>query len=769
MEFNTVQYCIDNSIPCFTFYMNDTKRLGTRDGWRHITADNFTAHINHKHNGCALLTGYKYFMIDIDFKHPIEDGTVELLKADCKAYERTPGGYHFYFLTDDRTQYIKNIPEIYWYGKKSPGIDIRSKGGIAYIAPSNYLDIYGGVHRYSWEYGNLSTATVISDTLFEAINYPDNFSNSDPNYTKEDFTLNAEPVSDELWNQIVKLVGMLSVERATGYSTWRDVIFCLRNTESSDRMLELCHAFSEKSTKYDPKSVVKKFYGGIPKTRVLTIKSLFYWAKLDSPNEYFMLKAHDKSIENQILLGTNASIAELFYELNPNRYIYSSVEGWYVLQENNTWLATNSNDIKSVPDILNIIRRECRVIAAKILEKNKADTDTTTGKMLGDTIKRLSTSSFIKNTTDFLQGMYYKKDIENKFNENRNILAFNNGVMDLTTFEFRDIMPDDYITITTGYNYRTPTEPEKLKVKTFLSKIFPSEPVLEYILKALSTSLTGNNHYEFFHIFTGSGANGKSLLIDLCKLVLGDYFGTISVNYLTKDNNGKEPPTPDLVLARYSRMLVASEPEENDKFQTSFMKRISGNDTIECRGLYKTRILKYVPHFKLWILANDIPKFSKYDRGIERRTRCVHFPTRFVTNPKYENEEKRDETLKEKITYDPSWKFGLLGLLLDALKSIVGQTLEMPIEVTEFTNKYLLKNNPVGAWLKKYYDRTDSREDIIQKSELYNAFKEDTESFKTQKSFSEDIVTCNIFYKKVDGIYYYYGLVRKEIIEEDDI
>ena len=104
--------------------------------------------------------------------------------------------------------------------------------------------------------------------------------------------------------------------------------------------------------------------------------------------------------------------------------------------------------------------------------------------------------------------------------------------------------------------------------------------VVNYILKALSTSLTGHNYYEFFHIFTGTGANGKSLLMDLCKIVLGDYFRTISVSYLTKEDEGKDKPLPDLVSARYTRMLVASEPEERDRFQTSIIKLITGNDEI---------------------------------------------------------------------------------------------------------------------------------------------------------------------------------------------
>jgi putative DNA primase/helicase len=287
------------------------------------------------------------------------------------------------------------------------------------------------------------------------------------------------------------------------------------------------------------------------------------------------------------------------------------------------------------------------------------------------------------------------------------------------------------------------------------------------MLMALSISLTGHNPYEFFHILTGTGANGKSILMDLCKIVLGDYFKTISVSYLTKEIDGKDKTLPELVLTRYARMLVASEPEERDKFQTSFMKEITGNDVISCRGLYGKPV-KFVPHFKLWIPTNDVPKFSKYDNGMGRRTRCVPFPTRFVVNPKNDNEEKRDEFLKERIKQDESWKFGLLGLLIDSLKSIQGKTLEMPKKVERFTEKYLLENNPVGAWIKKYYNRTDNRSDIIQRTDLYNQFLQDTGINRTQKSFSEDIVKCYINTKILDGRYYYYGLIRKEIILEEE-
>ena len=62
-----------------------------------------------------------------------------------------------------------------------------------------------------------------------------------------------------------------------------------------------------------------------------------------------------------------------------------------------------------------------------------------------------------------VKGMYYQKDVELKFNQNRDLLAFENGVLDLSTFQFRETTPDDYITITTGYNYRLVREEEKNK------------------------------------------------------------------------------------------------------------------------------------------------------------------------------------------------------------------------------------------------------------------------------------------------------------------
>ena len=88
-------------------------------------------------------------------------------------------------------------------------------------------------------------------------------------------------------------------------------------------------------------------------------------------------------------------------------------------------------------------------------------------------------------------------------------------------------------------------------------------------------------------------------------------------------------------------------------------------------------------------------------------------------------------------------------------------SLDMPDEVKEFTDAYMLENNPVGAWLRQKYTITGNRIDCIQKTEVYHAFLQDTGIHKTQKSFYEDIIKCNINEKKVIGERYYYGLIKK--------
>jgi hypothetical protein len=165
-EFNTIHYCIDNKIPCFTFPLDKTKKVNI--SWSQITQENMSKYINYDHNGFAVITGNVFIVIDYDEKHNPPKDILKALMDNCQAVERTPGGYHFWYKCDTRTQHIKSATNIKWNNCDISGLDIRAKGGIIYTTPSNYK-IGKKVHTYEWIKGNLSMSAPIPSAILEAI------------------------------------------------------------------------------------------------------------------------------------------------------------------------------------------------------------------------------------------------------------------------------------------------------------------------------------------------------------------------------------------------------------------------------------------------------------------------------------------------------------------------------------------------------------------------------------------------------------------------
>ena len=166
-EFNTIQYCIDNIIPCFTFPMTMEKKVNVK--WKDITKDTFMTKISKTHNGFAIITGGAYIVIDFDTKHNPPIAIYDALFKACLAVEKTPGGFHFWFKNDIRTRHIKSDSNIKWDNTKVMGLDIRGTGGIIYTHPSHYKGNDGADKIYSWTKGNLSTASEIPAHILESI------------------------------------------------------------------------------------------------------------------------------------------------------------------------------------------------------------------------------------------------------------------------------------------------------------------------------------------------------------------------------------------------------------------------------------------------------------------------------------------------------------------------------------------------------------------------------------------------------------------------
>ncbi len=165
--FDTVQYCIDNSVPCFTFKMDASKKVSVK--WSNINKENFRDNINNAHNGVAIITGSTHFVIDFDeLKYSPPQEIKNALFDNCGTVERTPGGYHYWFKVDKRTEHLISASNITWNNVQITGLDIRAQKGICYVAPSQYMKD-GESKVYTWMKGNLSTASEINSLLLEKL------------------------------------------------------------------------------------------------------------------------------------------------------------------------------------------------------------------------------------------------------------------------------------------------------------------------------------------------------------------------------------------------------------------------------------------------------------------------------------------------------------------------------------------------------------------------------------------------------------------------
>jgi hypothetical protein len=166
---DTIKYCIENSIPCFTFKMSADKQC-YKKGWNKINESNFREHINEDENGFAVVTGITHIVLDFDSKYNPPMEIYETLLKNSKAVEKTPGGFHFWFKADGRTSYMESNTNICWNNKKIDGLDIRAKKGTCYTTPTFYIGHDGQTKKYEWMKGDLSKAEEMPSEILESLN-----------------------------------------------------------------------------------------------------------------------------------------------------------------------------------------------------------------------------------------------------------------------------------------------------------------------------------------------------------------------------------------------------------------------------------------------------------------------------------------------------------------------------------------------------------------------------------------------------------------------
>lgn len=433
----------------------------------------------------------------------------------------------------------------------------------------------------------------------------------------------------------------------------------------------------------------------------------------------------DKVLNGYVMESLNNTpydIAKVLWHLYKNDYNCTENKTWFKF-ESHRWKHDSVDLSEAISNDLPKTYKTVLKYYKNLLKNNNDDANikTTTFKIkkITELIKSLKRTCSKSNILIEASRIFYanNKTFEQELDSNINLLGFNNGVYNIKNHEFREGQPEDYVTMTTGYDYISTFSNHKAELDKFLEDIQPNETERNYMTTYFSLSLIGINTQEIYNIMTGVGRNGKSKFAELLSLTFGDYFETISASLLTKEQPSANAPRPELLLLRNKRLVVASEPENNQKMNASFVKLLTGNDPVTARNLYDNNIITFVPKFNLTLLCNDIPAFDKNDEAIWDRARCIEFPTKFTNNPQGNNQKQIDFKLKEKLA---NWNQDLMLLLIDKYKEYEKNGLKTTENIMKFTTKAKEEHDVFKQHLEENTIKSDKH---IHTSKLYDDFK----------------------------------------------
>ena len=642
--------------------------------------------------------------------------------------------------------------------------------------PDNYIQLFS--MRNMNTDNNISINQDKSDLIQEYIN-----SKKKPESAHKSIISSIIPNIPENLDMVQKLVSCLSCSRAENYEDWIRVGWCLHNID--ENLLDTWIQFSKSGSSFEEGKCEELWYKMNSKGN-LTLGSLKYWAKLDNSKLYEEIQEKsvekwvDKALRND---GSHSDVAAVFRFVMSDRVVYDTkVKSWFIVNQKNIWEA-DKEGIK-IPILL--CDEICTYFSKRGIYYNKLSITQEDNnnyleraKQCLKIMSQLKNTGYTKSVKEFIKGYLSRNDfVETVLDNNINLFAFTNGLFDLEKKIFRTIEPTDYISIHTGYDYNPSVSQKYIdEIYDFLKECHKSEEMYEYILDILTLRLYGKNYHQEFYIFTGSGANGKSVLMNLLIWTFGKYCLKINPETLTKPKKSANE-TSELHEGRGVRLILTEEPDEGDKLQAKRVCEMTGDGgKVKSRGLFENPT-EYKPQFGIILLCNEMPGLSKSDAAIARRLRICKFPFKFCDNPTRETHKLIDRSLTRKMEENIEYKQAFAHILWVnwLAKNLNQQKLDAPNEVMSESQNFIDECNEVKTFIESNYDRknyellsdADKKEFRIRRRDLYLHFKVQMNSRMEEKSFKYNMKELEIDEKGIKGVYYYVGLKKKEEDDEEN-
>jgi len=554
-----------------------------------------------------------------------------------------------------------------------------------------------------------------------------------------------------------ELLDMISIDCWNNFNDWKKIMWAMKN---EGYMKEVARKYSMLSPSFDEEGF-NNIWDKAPSSISITQGTINYYAKESNESKYceyinrqiFNNKKKLEFIENR----TDKGFADVIISLLGDDIVYTESNELYVCYKS-FWRKDDGM-------VINIAQKKviklCDDYMVQLsIQRNQVLEDEGKVKEYGEkmkevlkTIASISTSSKLKAILEQMKIALKDRQKNVEFDSyTPHIFCFNNVAYNLDTGEEYCVKKKDYITIRAGYDYEPPTDDEVKTISDIFDSVFPDDEMKKTYISILRTGLSGHRQEKLF-MANGGGRNGKGLINELMMDTVGSYGHKLNISVLTeKIKSGANPEVNNL---HHKRWVVSNEPNDNESILAGNIKRLTGDDVIDARGLYSSNGKVKLALTLVLELNKMINLQGRVDDAIVERLVGVRFPC-FFTNDQQQLENnpnaKEGNAFYKKHEFRIRFKHALFKFLLDSPDGLY-----ICQKAKNDTREYLLDNDDMYNWFIDNYEKTDDKTAFLKlktiytcwkASDLYNNMSRANKRKANMKNFKQDHIIDNNELKK---------------------
>ncbi|WP_433718678.1 phage/plasmid primase, P4 family [Microbacterium laevaniformans] len=346
----------------------------------------------------------------------------------------------------------------------------------------------------------------------------------------------------------------------------------------------------------------------------------------------------------------------------------------------------------------------------------------------------------------------------------KHLLVVKNGVVDLRTGSLTAFDPSLMITRAVDVAYRPDASAPRWQ--QFLGEVFPDTndddgnvvhsggELARYMQTLAGVGLSGDVE-QILVFLVGKGRNGKSLLLDLLREILGQHAESIPFSALEAIDRPGSDANPNVAKLEDVRLAVASEVKSDSVLDEGTVKNITGGEAISPRKLHSNP-RTWVPRFLVLVAANTKPRMhGAGDYAIWERLKVVPFDRVFAPH-------ERDLNLKEKLRAE---REGILAWMVEGAKRWYAEGLTQPARVTEEVAAFKADADPLDEFFTEVYVPVANKDARVKCADLYDDFqywchirhRANLRQWSSRKFYAE-VKQRDIVQRTYNGYPHFYGL-----------